>query len=1464
MATDLTNTRIADGYGQLLHVDGGLGSTEAGVYDGDGTLSVLKLGSASASIIDGAYNFDIASHDGSNGLQLGGTLVTSSAAELNYLDIATLGTSQASKAVTVNSSGDLIVPDSDKFKFGTGSDMQIYHDGSNSYITNAVGALKVATETSGIAITIGHTTSETTIADNLTVTGNTAVGGNLTVTGTSTFNGGTINLGDASSDTIAFNGTITSNLVFEGSTSNAHELTLSAGDPTGDRTVTLPDSTDTLIGKATTDTLTNKTLTSPDINAGTVDGVTSLTVGTDGSGADVYFYSGTSGDHLFWDSSEELLTITGTNGQTALNVADGNVTVSDTLTATNIGAFTLSGKLTAGSTEIEGSAFDIDGGDISSATISGGLTWTSAQNLNSQNLTNVNIDSGTVDAITSLTVGTDGSGSDVYFYSATSGDHLFWDASEEKLTITGTNGQTALDVADGNLVVADNIDLEGDIDVNGTANLDVVDIDGAVDMATTLTLGGNADFNGDLDVDGTANLDNTDIDGTLVVDGSNISLDSTSTLNIDNSNTSNGVTIATATSGVPISLGHSTSETTVNDNLTVSGNATVSGNLLVVGDSSEVKADNLVVDNPTIAMGLTNGSAPSADSGFDLGLKPHWHTGLGAKTAFLGVDVSTSASAPKLTYIPDASFSSDVVSGTAGTIVADLEGDVTGDVTGTADVATSFTASANNSANETVYPVFVDGATGSQGAETDTGLTYNPSSGLLTSTGFSGNLTGTLQTASQGNVTSLGTLTTLTIDNVILNGTTIGHTSDTDLMTLADGVLTVAGEVSMTTLDIGGTNVTATASELNLIDGGTSRGTTAVASGDGILINDAGTMRMTNVDTVSTYFSSHNVGGGNVVTTGALNSGSITSGFGNIDTGSSTITTTGLISGGSLDIDNVLINGTTIGHTDDTDLITVADGLVTVAGEISVTTLDIGGTNITSTPAEINILDGDNSASSVTIADADRIILNDNGTMKQVAVTALNTYTSGSIAADDLTVGDGAVTLSTSSGNITIDATANDTDIIFKGTDNTSDITMLTLDGSEAGAATFNNKVVATELDISGNADIDGTLEADAITVNDATLQVVVEDHVGNMLDGTETGIAVSYDATDNNLDFVIDAAQTTITSLLATDIKIGEDDQTKIDFETADEIHFYANNVEQVYLADNVFGPQSDSDVDLGTTGVRWKDAFVDSITVTGEVDAATLDISGAIDVAGTSNLDIVDIDGAVDMASTLTVAGVIDSNDTTDSSSKTTGSVKIAGGVGIEKKLYVGTDLDVDGVANLDNVDIDGTLNVATGSVLTGIGRVVQVVSQTKTGLQTASSTDFTIGSMSATLTPSNSANKVLVICHISYNHAGSQYSYFELHRDTTAICIGDASNGGSGARGRATVGAKGLNELTTHNVFFNYLDSPNTTSEISYSVKVNGDSISGSYIFYINAFYGDTDATYAYRGSSTITAMEIQSVS
>ena len=119
----------------------------------------------------------------------------------------------------------------------------------------------------------------------------------------------------------------------------------------------------------------------------------------------------------------------------------------------------------------------------------------------------------------------------------------------------------------------------------------------------------------------------------------------------------------------------------------------------------------------------------------------------------------------------------------------------------------------------------------------------------------------------------------------------------------------------------------------------------------------------------------------------------------------------------------------------------------------------LDGATITTT--ELNLLDGGTSATSTTLVDADRVIVNDAGTMKQVALSDVKTYI-GAGAADDLTTGDAAVTIATSAGNITIDAQGNDTDIIFKGTDNSSDITMLTLDGSEAGDATFNRNVTVT------------------------------------------------------------------------------------------------------------------------------------------------------------------------------------------------------------------------------------------------------------------------------------------------------------------------------------------------------------------------------------------------------------------
>ena len=124
--------------------------------------------------------------------------------------------------------------------------------------------------------------------------------------------------------------------------------------------------------------------------------------------------------------------------------------------------------------------------------------------------------------------------------------------------------------------------------------------------------------------------------------------------------------------------------------------------------------------------------------------------------------------------------------------------------------------------------------------------------------------------------------------------------------------------------------VTATATELNIIDGDTSAGTTAVADGDGIVTNDGGTMRQTTVQTFATYFGSEITAMSNLVTTGTLNSGAISSGFGNIDIGSSTFDTTGAVTSGALTAGGIL-------KTDDTtDATSTTDGSLQTDGGLSV------------------------------------------------------------------------------------------------------------------------------------------------------------------------------------------------------------------------------------------------------------------------------------------------------------------------------------------------------------------------------------------------------------------------------------------------------------------------------------------------------------------------------------------------
>ena len=381
--------------------------------------------------------------------------------------------------------------------------------------------------------------------------------------------------------------------------------------------------------------------------------------------------------------------------------------------------------------------------------------------------------------------------------------------------------------------------------------------------------------------------------------------------------------VATETSGIAVTIGHGTSEVTVGDNLTVTGDLTVSGT------TTTVNSTTVSIVDPIFEIGVS-----SSDDNLDRGLKMKYNSG-GAKMAFMGFDDSTG----KFTMWADATDTSNVFSsnGTDATalVVNTFEGNLTGNVTGN----------------------------------------------------INGDLTGTLQTAAQGNVTSLGTLTALTVDNVAINGTTIGHTGDTDLMTLASAALTLKGTLTVgvddtghdvklfgatagayllwdedenklltagvTTVDIvkdklliGGSPVTTTAAELNLldnvsglvqadltklaavdstaaelniVDGGTGATATTLVAADRVVVNDAGAMVQVAMSDFETFMESNLDTLSSVTTVGALNAGSITSGFTSIDVGAGAISTTGVVTGGSV----VITNESTIGSAGDTNSVII-------------------------------------------------------------------------------------------------------------------------------------------------------------------------------------------------------------------------------------------------------------------------------------------------------------------------------------------------------------------------------------------------------------------------------------------------------------------------------------------------------------------------------------------------------------
>ena len=259
--------------------------------------------------------------------------------------------------------------------------------------------------------------------------------------------------------------------------------------------------------------------------------------------------------------------------------------------------------------------------------------------------------------------------------------------------------------------------------------------------------------------------------------------------------------------------------------------------------------------------------------------------------------------------------------------------------------------------------------------------------------------------------TLVGKATTDTLTNKTLTSPKINEnvvlTATATELNLLDGVsgLVKADFTKLAAVD-------ATATELNIVDGGSTIGTTAVADGHGIVMNHGGTMAQTTVQTLAAYLDDEITAMPNLVSTGALDSGSITSGFGSIDTGSSTITTTGAVTGGSLVADGTTINNSTITDTGASFKIDAAGGI----------TLDAAASG---------------SVGTIGFADA--------GTNYGIILPS---------GTDDFMLRPAQA----------------DKDIILQGSDDGSVVDMLKLDSSAGGNATFSGSITSTAGDISTTA----------------------------------------------------------------------------------------------------------------------------------------------------------------------------------------------------------------------------------------------------------------------------------------------------------------------------------------------------------------------------------------------------------
>ena len=503
--------------------------------------------------------------------------------------------------------------------------------------------------------------------------------------------------------------------------------------------------------------------------------------------------------------------------------------------------------------------------------------------------------------------------------------------------------------------------------------------------------------------------------------------------------------------------------------------------------------------------------------------------------------------------------------------------------------------------------------------------------------------TTTAMTFDGANVTFAGTVTIGSAgiseaELEILDGATV----TTDELNILDGVTATTAELNI--MD----GVTSTTAELNIVDGDTSASAVTVADADRVVLNDGGTMKQVAVTSLAAYFDDEITAMPNLVTTaattvGALNSGSITSGFGNIDTGSSTITTTGLITGGSLDIDDVVINGTTIGHTDDTDLITLADGSVTIAGDLTISGDDL--TMGTNTSGHIMVADGTNfnpvavsgdvtiaSNGAVTIANSavETAMLNANVISGQSAETSLDTSNDTLLMFDNSASGLKKITLATLSSGL-----GGITDVVA----DTSPQLGGDLDVNGNGLVSTSNGNIALTPNGTGVVRIDGSngidIQSGSISIKNSGTQSYVDFYCESSNAHYARLQAPAHSAFSGNITLTLPATTDTITGIAATQTltnktltspKINEDVAVTA---TATEINLLdgvTSTTSELNILDGVTSTASELNLVDGSSAGTIANSKAVIYGSSGEVNATTLQIAGTSITSTASELNILD----------------------------------------------------------------------------------------------------------------------------------------------------------------------------------------------------------------------------------------------